>query len=371
MSESGLKVAVRHEFGRNAASRPESFSLQVDFSIDPGFTILFGPSGAGKTTLLDCIAGLATPQEGCITSSGRKLFDSRAKLNVPPQRRSVGYVFQELNLFPYMTATENVEYGLFKLPLAERCRLATAILAAFGVESVARRRPSEISGGERQRVALARALVTDPAVLLLDEPLAALDAATKTTILEDLRAWNRTRQVPILYVTHSRGEAFALGERLLVLENGRIVAQGAPHEVLSAPLQETVAQLAGFENIFDVTVDSQHPERGTMMCRLGPSQVLLETPLVRSQVGDGLRVGVRAGDVLLAVAPPTGLSARNIIAGSMTSLQQRDVMVQAVVDCGVSFQVHLTLAARDDLRLAPGNKVWLVVKTYSCQVLRP
>src|SRR5205807_7914642 len=143
---------------------------------------------------------------------------------------------------------------------------------------------------------------------LLDEPLAALDVATKSRILDDLRAWNQAHGIPILYVTHSRDEVFALGERVLVLDRGRIIAQGTPHEVLDAPRQETVAQLAGFENVFDAIVESLHEDRGTMTCRimtsgLAPSQavnlVQLETPLVRAEVGAPLRVGIRAGDVLL------------------------------------------------------------------------
>jgi molybdate transport system ATP-binding protein len=370
MSQTDLRVAIRHSFElADTSSTP--FSLQVEFCAEPGFTILFGPSGAGKTTLLDCIAGLTTPAEGSITASARGLFDSRSGINLPPQHRHIGYVFQDLSLFPHMTVAENIEYGLFALPKHSRRDRASTILKAFGIESLGERNPSQISGGERQRIALARALVTDPVALLLDEPLAALDAVTKAKILDDLRAWNQTHHVPILYVTHSREEAFALGERLIVLERGRVVAQGAPHAVLSAPLRETIAQMAGFENVFDGTVESQHPERGTMMCRLGSSGVLLETPLVRSQIGEALRIGIRAGDILLAVAPPAGLSARNIIPGKMKLLEQRDVTVRAVVDCGATFEVRLTLAARDDLRLAPGRDVWLVIKTYSCHVMRP
>jgi molybdate transport system ATP-binding protein len=366
-----LKVAIRHSFGQpTSAATGDPFSLHLDFSASPGFTILFGPSGAGKTTLLDCISGLTIPAEGSIVVAERVLFDSKTRTNLPPRQRRIGYVFQESSLFPHMTVEENVEYGLFDLPRSARRERASAVLAVFGVDSLRMRKPSQISGGQRQRVALARALVTEPSVLLLDEPLAALDSATKSKILDDLRAWNQTHHVPILYVTHSREEAFALGERMLVLEAGRIVAQGAPHDVLRAPLQESVAQLAGFENVFDATVESQHPERGTMTCRIGSSPVLLETPLVRSHVGEMLRVGVRAGDILLAVMPPTGLSARNIFPGRMQSLEQRDVMVRAMVDCGAMFEVHLTLAARDDLKLALGSGVWLVIKTYSCHVMR-
>ncbi len=168
-------------------------------------------------------------------------------------------------------------------------------------------------------------------MLLLDEPLAALDAATKAKIIDDLREWNRIHHIPILYVTHSREEVFALGERVLVLDAGRIVAQGTPHEVVTAPLQETVAQLVGFENIFDATVEAVQPERGTMRVALATTgqtgPVLLETPLVRAGVGSSLQVGIRAGDILLATSLPHGLSARNVIPGRILSLQQRDVIV--------------------------------------------
>jgi len=219
-------------------------------------------------------------------------------------------------------------------------------------------------------VALARTLVTEPRALLLDEPLAALDRPTKSQILNDLRQWNELHRVPILYVTHSREEVFALGERVIVLADGRIVAHGRPHEVMSTPHLETVAQLFGFENIFDATVTSLHEERGTLTCRLGIGPVELETPLVRAEVGGRLRVGIRAGDLLLATEIPCGLSARNIVAGTIHRIEQRDVIISAVVDCsGTAFEVHLTLAACEALQLAPGKNVWVVLKTHSCHLM--
>lgn len=355
------------------------FVLDVDFEAPAGITILFGPSGAGKTTLLDCVAGLSRPEDGRIVAGERTLFDSTVRIDVPLEKRRAGYVFQTLALFPHLTVQQNVEYGLAHLPAPERRELATAILHEFRIAHLASSSAAKISGGESQRVALARALVTDPAVLLLDEPLAALDAATKNKIIEDLREWNRAHHIPILYVTHSRDEVFALGERVLVLEAGRIVARGTPHEVMSAPLQPTVAQLAGFENVFDAIVESVHPERGTMVCSIAPSApsrasaapVLLETPLVYAGVGSPLRVGIRAGDILLATAPPAGLSARNILPGRITSLQQHDVIVSARVNCRVEMEVHLTLAARDSLELQAGREVWLVIKTHSCHLMQP
>jgi molybdate transport system ATP-binding protein len=360
------------QFRKHFPAQAQQFALEVEFQAAPGFTILFGPSGAGKTTLLDCVAGLTQPDSGRIAVAGRTLFNAAHDINLPVAKRRVGYVFQTLALFPHLTVEQNVQYGLAHLPPAERTSQSSAILQAFRIAHLAQRYPKEISGGESQRTALARTLVTDPAVLLLDEPLAALDAATKAKIIDDLRQWNQAHRIPILYVTHSREEVFALGERVIVLEAGRIVAKGTPHEVITAPLQETVAQLVGFENVFDAVVESVHPSRGTMSCLIpgdgGP--VLLETPMVRGGVGSQLRIGIRAGDILLATSAPIGLSARNIIPGRITSLEQRDVMVVARVKCRIEMEVHLTLAARDSLQLAAGQEVWLVIKTHSCHLMQ-
>jgi molybdate transport system ATP-binding protein len=370
-----LTARIRKTF----SSGEREFSLDVEFSAAPGFTILFGPSGSGKTTLLDCVAGLATPDSGRIAIGERILFDAQSRTNLPVARRGVGYVLQDLALFPHLSVQQNIEYGLAHLPRSARKQRAAGMLHEFHIDSLRHRRPAEVSGGERQRAALARSLVTDPCLLLLDEPLAALDAATKSKIIDDLRRWNQAHRIPILYVTHSREEVMALGERVLVMDQGRIVAQGTPHEVLRAPLQETVAQLAGFENIFDATVESVHEDRGTMTCRITTGRlpdskkddsVLLETPLIRAEAGSHLRVGIRAGDILLAIAKPVGLSARNVIAGKIVCLERRDMIISARVDCGIEMEVYLTLAARDALQLEAGKEVWLVIKTHSCHLMQ-
>ena len=348
------------------------FVLDAEFEAATGFTILFGASGAGKTSLLDCVAGLAKPDSGRIAIGQSVLFDSDRGTDVTVAKRHVGYLFQDLALFPHLSVEANIGYGLARSSPVERKERTAAILQAFRIAHLAGRSAREISGGEAQRVALARTLVTDPGVLLLDEPLAALDAPTKAKIIDDLRDWNRAHRIPILYVTHSREEVFALGERVIVLDAGRIVADGTPHEVMLAPLQETVAQLAGFENVFDAVVDAVRPERGTMTCSVvaDDGSLVLETPLVRGGVGSALRVGVRAGDILLATSAPVGLSARNVIPGCIVSLERRDVMIVARVKSRVEMEVHLTLAARDSLQLEPGKEVWLVIKTHSCHLMR-
>ncbi len=349
-----------------------SFELNVDFTVAAGINILFGPSGAGKTTLLDCIAGLTNPDAGQIRISDRYLYDSAKRLEVPVTKRNIGYVFQDLALFPHLSVEANVGYGLSSVPARQRETRVAQCFETLGLSSLARRRPSELSGGERQRVALARALVTNPSILLLDEPLAALDLPVRMKIADDLRRLVQSKPIPVLYVTHSRDEVFMLGENLLVLERGRIIAQGTPHQVLSVPRGETVAQLAGFENIFDAMVSSIHEDRGTMTCRIaatGNVAVELETPMVRSRPGEQLRVGISAGDILLATEPPSGLSARNILRGTVVSLSRRDAIIVALIDCGVELAAHLTLGARDSLSLAPGREVWVIVKTHSCHLL--
>jgi molybdate transport system ATP-binding protein len=347
------------------------FTLEAELSAPPGITILFGRSGAGKTTVLDCIAGLARPGAGRIAVGGRALFDSGARIDLPVWERSVGYLFQDLALFPHMTVEENVLYGLAGMaPRLKRDRM-TAILDSFRIGALRSRKPSEISGGERQRVALARSLVTDPRVLLLDEPLSALDAITKSAIVADLRSWNVSHGIPIVYVTHSPQEAFALGEHVVILEDGKVMAQGTPQQVLKAPFQETVAQLAGFENIFSTKVIALSPEQGTMLCRLAGSEVTLEVPLTQVEPGESINVAIRAGDIMVATARPQGLSARNTFVGRLVSLRREGVTAILGVDCGVGFEVHLTPAACEQLQLAAGRSVWLVIKTYSCHMVAP
>jgi molybdate transport system ATP-binding protein len=368
-SDSTVSSALQVRVRRTLTSEDGSFQLDVAFALEKGITILFGPSGAGKTTLLDCIAGLTDPDQGQIATGARVMFDSEEGINLSPRERKIGYVFQDLALFPHLTVEANVAYGIGGLKAEDRKRRLADSLESLGIADLSARRPAELSGGERQRVALARALVTQPSVLLLDEPLAALDMPVRMKIAEDLRKSIQSLPIPLLYVTHSRDEVFMLGERMLMLERGKIIAEGTPHQVMSAPRSETVAQLAGFENVFDAEVTSIREERGTMTCKLGERKVELETPLVRAEVGSKLRVGVSAGDVLLATSAPVGLSARNILPGKLVSLWQRDMIVVARVDCGVEMSVHLTLAARDALQLSPGRPVWLIVKTHSCHLL--
>jgi len=366
VNASALTVCVQLQRTR-VGSVP--FLLDVSLQFPPGINILFGPSGAGKSTLLDCIAGLVRPDAGRIAAGEEALFDSQAGVNRPPQTRGVAYVFQTLALFPHLSAEENVAYGLDGLPHEQRSARVEEILKAFRVDKLRARKPAEISGGERQRIALARSLVTQPSVLLLDEPLTGLDAELKAAIVDDLRAWNAARRIPILYVTHTREEVDALGERVIAMDHGRVISTGTPLEVLEAPRHKRLAQAAGFENLLGGTVVDLREADGVMRVRLNESRCEIEVPLGYAAVGDRVHVAIRAGDILLATSQPHDLSARNVIEGKITTMEPRGTLVRARVDCGVEFVVHLTPGAVRSLDLAEGDRVWLVLKTHSCHLV--
>ena len=356
---------------RKLVSSPDSaFHVDIDFSFPPGITIIFGPSGAGKTTLLDCIAGLVSPDSGSILLGDQVFFDPKANINLSPANRRIGYVFQDLGLFPHMTVEENIQYGIANLAPPERKRRTNEILESFHIASLATSYPAKLSGGEKQRVALARALVSEPGVLLLDEPLSGLDAAIKTRIIKDLCERNSSRPIPILYVTHSRNEVFALGEHILVLKRGKVIASGTPQDVMNAPRHEAVAQMAGFENVFDAEVIGTDEHLGVMVCQISGTDNLLEVPLAHCNPGERVRIALRAGDILLAGERPKAISTRNVFPGKVVSLRRHDYLMEAVVDTGSLFRTHLTLGSSELLLLAPGNSVWLLIKTHSCCLLR-
>lgn len=361
---SSLIASIRKEH-RDAAS----FVLDVSLEAPPGITILFGPSGAGKSTLLDCLAGLARPSVGKIAIGEHPLFDSAAHIDVPPLKRRIAYVFQSLALFPHLTVEQNVAYGLGDVAEQDRHARVEEILQVFRIAHLRNQKPSQISGGEKQRTALARSLVTKPQLLLLDEPLTGLDAELKDAIVEDLRAWNTAKRIPILYVTHSREEVDALGERVIAIDNGRVVSHGAPMDVLDTPRRKRLAQAAGFENLLSATVLDLREQDGVMRVRLGKGGCEIEVPLAHASTGDRVQIAIRAGDILLASQRPQGLSARNVLEGKIFSLEQRGTMCIARVDCAVTFVVHVTPGAVRALELATEKHVWLVLKTHSCHLV--
>ncbi len=364
----GSELAARICFDRSNRGRQE-FHLDVDFRVGPGITILFGPSGAGKSTLLDCLAGLLRPCEARITLGEKLLQDSAASTFLPPQQRQIAYLFQSPALFPHMTVEENAGFGLQQANDGDRKRAVHHLLETFRVAHLARSNAGRISGGEAQRVALARALAPVPRAVLLDEPLKGLDAELKSSIVDDLRAWNRVNRAPILYVTHQRDEVDALGERVIALDRGRIVSEGPPQNVLDAPRTKRLARAAGFENYLTAIVQEVREADGVMRARLAESQTELELPLGYATVGTRVQVAIRAGDILLATQRPAGLSARNILEGTIQSVEVRGATAVCRVSAGAVFLVHVTPGALRALEIGSGKRVWLVIKTHSCQLV--
>ncbi|MGB7846386.1 MAG: molybdenum ABC transporter ATP-binding protein [Candidatus Acidiferrum sp.] len=363
-----LSVHIQKQFGTAGAS---SFQLRINEEFSAGFTVLFGPSGAGKSTLLDCIAGLIRPDEGWIKSDGEIFFESEKGISLPPQERGMGYVFQSLALFPHLSVEENVGYGLSGMATSERQERMDRILNVFHIQEMRRRKPGELSGGEKQRVAVARSVVTEPRILLLDEPLTGLDGGLRQGILQDLRDWNATHRIPILYVTHNREEVDAIGDRVVAMVDGHVRESGIPRAVLDAPRSVALAQAAGFENLLAGRVLEQRPGDGVMRIALGFNQCELEIPLGAAREGDAVQVAVRAGDILLATRAPQGLSARNILRGKVETLETRGSLVVARVNAGIVFTVHVTPGAVRTLELSPDLPVWLVIKTHSCHLVSP
>jgi molybdate transport system ATP-binding protein len=342
----------------------QRFPLRVDARLAADVTVVMGPSGAGKTSLLEAIAGLRPHARGRVAVGPRAWLDSAAGIRLSPEARRVGYVPQDAGLFPHLSALDNVRFGARGNPA-----LVENAVATLEIGPILGRRPDSLSGGEKQRVALARALASEPRLLLLDEPLAALDVGLRGRVLPYLLRIREAWRVPMLYVTHNVGEALALGGELLVLSEGRSLAQGPPLELLAA------STLAGadedLENVFPGRVTAHAPESGVTRVALSSGPELAVPLLSETDAGAAVTLCVRAEDVLVASEPPHAISARNVLVGRVVSLSRagRDVLLRCAVDGGTPWLVRITPAAVADLGLRDGSPVWLAVKSHSIRVL--
>jgi molybdate transport system ATP-binding protein len=240
---------------------PGGFTLDVEWSAGDGVAVLFGPSGAGKTLTLQCLAGLVRPDAGRVVVNGQVLFDADAGIDRPPQRRRVGYVFQGYALFPHLTVRDNVGFGLRDRARAERERRVDEVMERLSIEAYAARYPGELSGGQRQRVALGRALAPDPALVLLDEPLSALDLPLRQALRDELRSVLAGWGTAAVLVTHDLTEAYRLGDRIVVYEDGRVIQAAPRAELLSQPSSRSVARIMGLRNLLEGVTLKATPDR--------------------------------------------------------------------------------------------------------------
>ncbi len=290
--------------------------LDLVFSLGDMCGVVFGPSGTGKTSLLRLIAGLARPDAGSVRLGGATLFDTGRRIDVPLRSRRIGMIFQEDLLFPHLDVASNIRFGLKGQPSQKIAARLEEVSALCGVGRLLDRSPATLSGGERQRVGLARALAPRPRLLLCDEPVSALDLENRYTLIEQLRAVQQFEAIPILYVTHSPAEAIALGNRLFLLREGRLVAEGSPLDVLAAHGQGPSLRREGIRNVVRGLVASHAPDKVATHLILdgGPELVI---PHCERPIGEAVAVGVRSDDLLLAGGPLAGVSARNVIAGTV------------------------------------------------------
>jgi molybdate transport system ATP-binding protein len=342
------------------------FALQVEARLEGAATAVMGPSGAGKTSLLESIAGLRRVARGRIGMDGELLFDSASGLSLAPERRRVGYVPQDAGLFPHLTAADNVGFGARR----RRAEVARAV-EALEIGPLLPRYPAALSGGEKQRVALARALASGPRLLLLDEPLAALDVGLRERVLPYLLRIRDEWRTPMLYVTHNVGEALALAGEVLLIEDGRVAASGPPLALLAGPALAREAE-SGIENLLPGSVLSHDALGGVTRVRLAEG-LTVSAPLAPGlSPGAGVTLAIRAEDVLVCLEPLHGLSARNVYAAEVVVAEQAasDATLRCRVEGGGrEWLVRLTPAAVRELGLGPGSRVWLAVKSHSVRVV--
>ena len=353
----------------------ERFSLEVNHKTNSAVIALFGPSGGGKTSLLEVIAGLRPISAGRIVVDGDVLSDAARRFSMKPERRRIGYVPQDSVLFPHLDVRGNVRFGLKRAREKEENRFRE-VVETLEIGSLLSRRPYSLSGGERQRVALARALVTAPRLLLLDEPLAALDRESKERILPYLLRV-RTMKTRMIYVTHNVGEAFALADEAIVIREGRVEARGTPRDVLTFGALSAIDPEVRFDNVFDGTISAQDDEEGMAIFSPTSGTRLFVGAAPDFAPGVQATFTVSAEDVLVATHPLEGVSARNVFRATITSVetQERDgrqVLLRADAS-GCEWTAKITRGAAVALGLsegAEGRSIWLVVKTHSFRRLR-
>lgn len=352
-----LEVRVHRRLGE--------FEIDVDFRAGPGITALFGRSGCGKTSIVSMIAGLLKPDRGSISADGRVLYDSELGIDIPVHRRRIACIFQDARLFPNLTVRKNLLYGLHLAPRGARFTSFEHVVDLLGIAALLNRRPGALSGGEKQRVAIGRALLTSPSVLLMDEPLASLDAQRKAEIMPYIERLRRDFGLSMVYVSHAVEEVLRLADTVVMLQNGRVSAVG--------PLEETLGRIdlypvmgrkeAGSILATSVIAHDDSDALTTLKFNGGALQI----PRVNLLPGTPLRIHVRARDVALAVQRPDGISIRNILAGRVTeTADSAGAYVEVKVAIGGSSLVsRISRQAARELRIAVGHEVYVLIKSIA------
>jgi molybdate transport system ATP-binding protein len=352
-----LDVSIRRRLG--------SFELNVAFQANLGVTSLFGRSGSGKSSVVNAIAGLAKPDQGRIAVNGELLFDSQAGFDLAPEKRRIGYVFQDARLFPHLTVEKNLLYGWSRAPEEQRSGQIDHVVELLGLQHLLERRPGTLSGGEKQRVAIGRALLAAPRLLLMDEPLASLDQARKNEVLPYIARLTRDIKIPIVYVSHAMEEVLRLADTLVLLDQGRVVASGPVEDLLSDISLRPLTGRFDAGSVIRATVERHDEEYGLTHLRL--SGHLIKVGRVDMKPGAELRLRVHARDVAIATQRPQGISTQNILPALIKSLAEANGhLVDVVLDVGgVPLWAQVTRQARAELGLETGRPVFALIKSLS------
>jgi molybdate transport system ATP-binding protein len=345
--------------------RRGDFSLDVDVQATAGVVALFGRSGCGKSTAVDLLAGLLRADSGRIQIGDDVLFDSAARIDVPAERRRIGYVFQDARLFPHYTVLGNLEYGMRRAAGVPRYVELEQIVRLLALEPMLDRRPRQLSGGERQRVAIGRALLSQPRMLLLDEPLASLDRARRDEVLPYLERLRDTLSIPMVYVSHQFDEVLRLATHVVLMDRGRVVAQG---DLQSMSLRPELRDIVGAEAVGAVLegrVTRVHPDSGLARIELGRQELYVDGQGLAA--GQRVRLQLLARDLILSLDAPQRLSVRNALQGVVERVLQDEPNAALVeVDVGGARLVaRVTQLAVNELALGPGRALWVLVKAVT------
>ena len=344
-----------------------SFRLEVAASLDADAVAVLGPSGSGKTSLLECIAGLRRGVEGRIALDGNVVLDTSRKVRVPPEKRRIGYVPQDACLFPHLDVRRNVRFGMRPSGRAGIFEEAVAILE---IQPLLDRYPATLSGGERQRAALARAIATEPRLLLLDEPLAAVDVELRERILPYLLKVRETLRIPFLYVTHNTGEAAAVTSEALLLRKGAVSRQGSTPGVIREMMASSLDPDARFDNVVAGELEPGQAGDDRLFLRAGEARLVVPAAAGAARGGRAV-YSVAPEDILVSTAPPGHVSARNVFEGKVVTQDVSDAGAWVRVAAeGLEWTVRLTREAALDLGLAPGSRAWLAIKTHAFRRVR-
>jgi molybdate transport system ATP-binding protein len=352
-----LVVEAKHRF--------DEFSLDAGFSSERGITALFGRSGSGKTSMIRMIAGLTRPDQGRISLDGEVLTDTAKRIFVAKHRRRFGYVFQEARLFPHLSVRQNLTYGRWFAPKAARSESLERIVSLLDIERLLGRSPQNLSGGEKQRVAIGRALLSSPRLLLMDEPLAALDEARKAEVMPFLERLRDEMDIPIVYVSHSVSEVARLADQVVVMQDGRVEAVGSATDVLNLPVASLDRREAGALLQGQVeSVDIKH-----RLATVALATTRLYVPEAKLTPGKTVRVRIPARDVMLATTRPEGLSALNVLEGRVQTLNASgDATVDVSVNCGGDVILsRITSFSAERMGLEVGMPIFAVIKTVALE----